>query len=564
MASRSSYINTYANPDNADTVLNTTIYAGMAVQGSTINHYDYDFEGDGTWDVVYTQQETIDHTYSVHGIYHPKVRATTELPTSAIGSTSVYVTSPSNIGPTALLHPSVTTGDAPLNVVLDGSDSFDDDTPQSAIIKVEWDLDDDGYYERDTGTNFTTAVTLARTGANELHLKVTDNDLATGTVAVTVNVSGGWEFTDVPGSLSDSGGSNARISLALIGPSHLPALVYVPSGGLGKVQYVPAAAPDASSWSPHSFINVEPGTQGNSVLAEVGGNPAVVYANYDNDAAEAYQVRYARALNTAGTSWSPSVLIFDQFIGTFDLKVVGGNPAVALGNNQQNVGLYYIRSADVNGVAWEEPQLLKHATYAMSFGVPAILSRPGLPPRVIAASNHEDGPNTPGTLMYTANDNLGTSFMEGTIFWDNVSDYFDCIELAGKLMFAMNGRAPDNNGVNFMSLANIDDAPLTEPVILDSDSYGGSNIAIATINGKPVIAYTRQETEGGGNLNAINLYMVLAGDADATSWGPEIVVSGNSPAGNEVNMITMANGYPLLVYSDLLNNRIVAARWQAP
>lgn len=558
------YISTYADPDNADTVLNTTIHAGLFVQGSTISHYDYDFEGDGIWDVQYSLDATIAHTYSVHGIYHPKVRGTTALSTTAVGTTTVYVTSPSNIGPTALLHPSVTTGDAPLAVVLDGGDSFDDDNPQSAIIKAEWDLDNDGNFERDTGTNLITATTLARSGVNTLRLRVTDNDLATSTTSVNVTVNGGWTFTNIPGSLSGYITENDRISLALIGPSQLPALVYVPSGGLGKAQYVPAATPDASSWSPHNFINVEAGSQDSPILADVGGYPAVVYENYDAGAADQYQLRYTRALNGAGSSWSPSVQIFGHYIGNFDFKIVDGKPAVAIGCNQLNPGLYYVRSSDTTGANWDSPLTLRDATYVTSFGVPKILSRPGLPPRVIAAAKYLDEFSGPGTWMYTATDNQGTSFLSGTRFWNNVSENFSFIEKAGRLMFALHGGDPDNNGVNFMNLADIEDAPLTTPLVLDSSSFSGFNNAIATINGYPVVAYSRQEAEPPFNSNAVNLYMVMAGSPHAASWGPETVISGDSPAGIEVNMITMANGYPLLVYSNSIDNTLIAARWVAP
>jgi PKD repeat protein len=90
-----------------------------------------------------------------------------------------------NISPTATASASPTTGDAPLTVSLIGNNSYDTD---GSIIKYEWDFNGDGAYEWSSTTG-NTSHTYNSAGTFIAKLRVTDNDLATGTDDVSISVT---------------------------------------------------------------------------------------------------------------------------------------------------------------------------------------------------------------------------------------------------------------------------------------------------------------------------------------------------------------------------------------
>ncbi len=114
---------------------------------------------------------------------------------------------PVNAAPTAVLLPGSIT--KPLTVVLGASSSHDED---GIIVKYEWDLDDDGSFELDTGLSSGTTVTVAATGTYAFGVRVTDNDGATDTEYVTVPVHAP---TDVQVTAPAAGGTVSGTSVRL-------------------------------------------------------------------------------------------------------------------------------------------------------------------------------------------------------------------------------------------------------------------------------------------------------------------------------------------------------------
>ena len=70
--------------------------------------------------------------------------------------------------------------------VLDASGSVD---PNGTITKYEFDLDNDGVYEVDNGTQATYDASFGSRGNYPVHVRVTDDDAKTGTAAVLVHVT---------------------------------------------------------------------------------------------------------------------------------------------------------------------------------------------------------------------------------------------------------------------------------------------------------------------------------------------------------------------------------------
>ncbi len=545
-----------AVPESGQGSLQTKLWTYLDIQGDELAYLDVDFEGDGIWDEQHLDSFDGNHTYTQPGIYHPRLRLNTARGYSTVLETNVYVTHPNNIGPTALLQPSVMSGPAPLSVDLDGSASFDDDQPGSQIIRAEWDLDGDGFYETDTGTDLHNSTTLVRQGANKLRLRVTDNDLAISTVSVTITVDGGWTLDAVPGSQASH---YTGLDLEVMPASGKAAIAYTPDNPLKKVQYVPSLDVDANGWDQHQFVLVEDGDQAEAKLCEVDGRPALVYSRLGGD--PDYSLRYIRAENAAGSSWpASSVQLADFSIGYTDFAVVDGKPAVAFSATQSEAGLHWFRANDAQGASWQPAVQLIDSNFVDSVGEPTILAEPGSPARIIVGSYRSFDEAV--TLLYSASDLAASSFGSPETIWDNQSLRQSVMHCSGQYMLLMQGGQPDNNGVNYMALPSLDETAGSYAIVKDDESASGAIVQLATIEGTPLMVYSHVEFINGAGESEI--VMRLANDPGAASWSEPMVLSPLDESLQHARMATLGNGLPLLVCSDATNNRLVALRWSAP
>jgi PKD repeat protein/glucose/arabinose dehydrogenase len=101
------------------------------------------------------------------------------------GGTIRRITYPSaNRPPVAVAAATPTTGDAPLTVAFDGSESNDPDPEET--LTYAWDLDGDGAFDDSTATRPT--YTYTTTGSYTARLRVTDSHSASATASVTITV----------------------------------------------------------------------------------------------------------------------------------------------------------------------------------------------------------------------------------------------------------------------------------------------------------------------------------------------------------------------------------------
>ncbi|MCC7479621.1 PKD domain-containing protein [bacterium] len=545
-----------AFPVSGEGSLDTLFNPYIDIQGDELDNMDVDFEGDGSWDVIYVEDFDKNHSYTSPGIYKPRLRLRTVRGYSFEMETTVYVTHPNNIGPTALLQASVQNGPAPLSVELDGSASFDDDRPDSQIIKVEWDLDGDGYFETNSGAQLLASTVLTRAGISKLALRVTDDDLATSTASVNITVSGGWVSTVIPGSqAADYSGIDMRLMTA----SGKPALVYTPDNSINKMQYVPALAADGSSWDQHHFVLVEDGTQQGASLCEVDGHPALAYNRYGGT--PFYSLRYIRANSADGSSWpSSSVQLADFGIGYAALEVVDGRPAVAFSSTQSEAGVHWFIANDADGGSWSPSLKLSSTKYVNSVGKPTILAEPGQPARVIVGV--DDNTVNARTSLFTATDMSAGSFGPAEKLWGNYSDRQSLMLHGGQYMFLLRGGYPAYNGVNFMALTDFENLDASYAIPKDTERHSGDTVQLACIDGIPIMIYTHIVFISGTGES--ELVMRIADSPDAVSWGDPLTVSGLEEALQHGEMLTTSEGLPLLVCSDDKNNQLLALRWQMP
>ncbi|MBN2082231.1 S8 family serine peptidase [bacterium] len=100
---------------------------------------------------------------------------------------SIDVSMPGNQSPNAVLSATPSSGCRPLMVMLDASASVDPDGNDDSISYL-WDLDSDGAYDYDSGTDSVYNAEYATIGTYTSTVKITDEGGATDTAQVTVDI----------------------------------------------------------------------------------------------------------------------------------------------------------------------------------------------------------------------------------------------------------------------------------------------------------------------------------------------------------------------------------------
>jgi PKD repeat protein len=149
----------------------------------SIVRYDYDFNGDGIWE-AFDGPSTISWTYTVGGTFTARLRVTDNRGAQANTTSTITITVPNNIPPTASLLPLTASGTAPYILAFDATGSTDTD---GTIIRYDYDFNNDGIWDAyDSPSTITWTYTVP--GAYTAKLRVTDNmgaqASATSTIAV--------------------------------------------------------------------------------------------------------------------------------------------------------------------------------------------------------------------------------------------------------------------------------------------------------------------------------------------------------------------------------------------
>ena len=160
--------------DRADVEINESIHfnAGDSLAAPpTIALYEWDFAGDGDFEINTGAIPEIDYEYSTEGIYNAAVRVTASNGLVDIAQVCINV-GLVNQRPVADVTAYPWWGNPPWTMYLDASGSHD---PDGTIVKYEWDCDQDGYYEYDGGSTATYDWLCEQYGAQRIKLRVTDN-----------------------------------------------------------------------------------------------------------------------------------------------------------------------------------------------------------------------------------------------------------------------------------------------------------------------------------------------------------------------------------------------------
>jgi PKD repeat protein len=156
--------------------------SGSSDPDGTIAKYEWDLDGNGTYETSTGTTPTVTKSYTTQGTVNVGLRVTDSSGATATTTKALTVV---NTAPV----PSFTATPSPANtrqtVTFNASASKDDGT----IAKYEWDLDGNGTYETNTGTTPTVTKSYTATGTLNIGLRVTDNEglAAVLTKPLTIN-----------------------------------------------------------------------------------------------------------------------------------------------------------------------------------------------------------------------------------------------------------------------------------------------------------------------------------------------------------------------------------------
>jgi subtilisin-like proprotein convertase family protein len=148
----------------------------------TINHYEWDFDGDGIFETDTGTSPLASHSFAQRGAYPVSVRVTDNGLLENVYTRTINVSHP----PTAALNYTPPSPQSQQTISLDAGDSSDEDGP---IIDYQWDLDGDGIFELDTGNGAQTSTSFGTPGLHTVRVMVTDSDGATAVKSVDIVVS---------------------------------------------------------------------------------------------------------------------------------------------------------------------------------------------------------------------------------------------------------------------------------------------------------------------------------------------------------------------------------------
>jgi len=553
----------HAAPASGVVPLEVTFTGEGTDDDGTIDEYAWDFDGDGTYDVM--EQNPPPHTYTVAGMYNAKLRVTDNDGAFDVDTVCIYATE--NLPPVADLEATPTSGGAPLTVNFDASGSSD---PDGTIVKYEWDWEGDGTYDLDSGATPTAQHTFTSYGSYDATVRVTDDGGATDTESVTISVNakpiadiqadpteGTPPLTvnfDASGSSDPDGtivkyewdwegdgiwdfysGTDSTVSHEYTTAGEYTATVRVTDdGGATDTDSVTVTV----GWV---LITVDSaGTVGRyNSLAIVNGNPAISYYDDTN-----HDLKYVRASDANGGTWgTPIPLDSAGDVGRYtSLAIVNGYPAISY-CHWSSQHLKYVRASDANGSNWGTPITVDSAGFTGEYTSLAVLN--GNP-----AISYYDNLNKDLKYVRADDPNGGTWGTPITVdSGGDVGYYTSLTEVNGNP--AISYYDATNDDLKYVRANNPDGSSWGTPITVDSAGYVGGYTSLAVVSGNPAISYY--------DWTNVELKYVRADDIDGSSWGTPITPDSAGSVG-EYTSLAIVNGYPAISYWDSTNDDLKYVR----
>lgn len=516
----------YASDDKGNPPLYIEFDASQSVsKGNRIVTYEWDFDGDGEYDVIEFGNPKSSFVYEDSGWVFPTVRITDDRGQSAVESSMIYV----NALPEVVFDGSPLEGNSPLTVNFDASQSFD---PDGETLTFSWDFNGDGVFDAVTGSEGQAQYFYALPGDYNATVRVTDSDGGSSTASVMVVIYG-WRYY----SLDSAGIVGEYPSLANI--NGYPAVSYFKASD-GTLKYIVATEKNGRTWAEPIVVDSSGHSGSFTSLNLVAGRPAISYWNFATD-----DLMYARALDAAGGAWSAPVTVQSAgSVGTYSrLLTASGNPAI-LYKDETRDQIRFIRSTDPEGSGWGSP--VQIAPTSSASGSPSIAIAAGHP--VVSYYDGIDG----GLKFVRASNPEGSAWGTPQLIdaFFGAGTYSSIAIVNDKPAIAYFDEW--NDDLKFiMSFSPLGDTWYA-PVVVDSIGDVGFFPSLAVYQGKPTIAY---QDRGNSKLR-----FVMGSNSSGFDWGAPETLDHGPNTGYQVDF-KVIGGTPCIAYYDGRNLALRFAAW---
>jgi PKD repeat protein len=392
----------------------------------TIEKYEWDFDGDGTYDEDTGSTSTVQHEYTTSGNFIGTVRVSDDR-----GAT--------------------------------GEDSIE-------ISAVHW----EGLTVDSSSYSGSFSSLIVANGNPAISYRDTTNGYLMFVRATSADGSA-WDDPVMVDSVGDVG---YFTSLAVV--DGYPAISYYDDTD-DDLMYVRATNPDGSAWGATQAVDTTGSVGSCTSLEVVDGNPAISYQSTSS-----MDLKYIRATDSVGSVWGAPLTVYSTgSVGWYtSLAVVDGYPAISYLDTTTflSYDLMYVRATDSAGSAWSAPVSVDNTvdvfgnstSLVIVNGYPAIcyMERSNLDLRYVRATGVDGSTwGTPTTV-----DSVG-----------EVGDYCSLALIDGYP--AISYYDGSNCDMKYVQAANADGSSWNQPYTVDSVGNVGGFTSLAEINGNPAISY---------------------------------------------------------------------------
>jgi len=548
--------------------------SGSTDSDGVIERFEWDFEGDGIFDLDTGADPSAMHVYTAQGSFFATVRVVDNFGGSDTDSIWINVSAEGNEPPVAALTADYYQGKTPLLVTFDASSSTDSD---GTIASFQWDFDGDGTFDEDTGTTPAASNNYTLAGTYFPAVKVTDDGGASDTFSIEITVSENqypsgafvvnpvagnpWAFEfdasassdpdgnivsfqwdwESDGNFDYDGGGDSMASHIFSGNGHYNVTLRVTDDNGASADTTHEVTVDVP---PLIWNKTEPyilpfgqGVLSSPSLAIIEGTygpvPAIAYNEYNQFVGDA--IYYVSASDSTGVSWNPPAFVLLEKGASIDLLEVNGRPAIAWESISNH--LTFLRADDLDGLTWSGTPWVSDVFGSGRFASMAI-SGAGNP--VIASYSWFD------KLPYfsRATDPDGTTWASD-IELESVADNGKHISLAileGWPSVAYYDYA--NGDLKYASAVETDGSAWNEPLTAYSDGDVGSYCTMTTIypeSGPPMPAIACLDYAN------LRIMFITAADRSGSTWNPPVTIESEFPSGPMA--LGLVGGKPAIAYT---------------
>ncbi|MFA7062095.1 MAG: PKD domain-containing protein [Pedobacter sp.] len=280
-----------AQPSNGQVPL-TVAFSASATDNEGIATYEWDFEGDGVYDLSSTTTGNASRTYTIVGTYTPRLRVTDKMGASTVYSVPATEVQAAPVGsPTITLNANPSTGNAPLAISFS---STINNNGGSAIVKYEIDFNGDGTYDFTSTTTGSSSYSYTAAGTYFPRLRVTNAAGFSSTDSIQITVKQNVSLSVSTDTIDTAAGGTVTINTTLGAATNAGIIIEKRGGALART-LVPVGQRNAGTYN-----DIWDGKDDSGAFVAEGDYYAVLLYEF----AGAMQ-RYDLALTTGGTQYNP-------------------------------------------------------------------------------------------------------------------------------------------------------------------------------------------------------------------------------------------------------------------